>query len=146
MRALRPAAAAIGLLWLGCGGSPSPAVQTARDTASIQTRLVSGPWRLADYRPDVSLEPMLQALLLQQLQTMVVRFDGQKLSALSPTLQISRPYTITNVAGLVFDIVSPDFQGGGTLRSHCEMSDDGQRVVFRAQTEPWTGTGVINRL
>src|SRR5215472_17247547 len=119
------------VLALGCGASPpqtsSPA---AIDTASVQSRLTAGPWRLADYRPQVPLEPMLQALLAQQLRSMVVRFDGQTLSGQSPTLQISRPYTLENVVGLTFDLVSPNAQGGGFLRSRCEMSGDGRRIVF----------------
>jgi hypothetical protein len=88
---------------------------------------------------------MLQALLAQQVRTMVVRFDGQTLNGQSPTLQITRPYTLENVVGLTFDLVSPNLQGGGFLRTQCEMSGDGRRVVFRAQTEPWTGSGVIER-
>ena len=93
----------------------------------------------------VPLEPMLQALVVQQVRTMVVRFDGQTLSGQSPTLQITRPYTLENVVGLTFDLVSPNQQGGGVLRTRCEMSGDGRRVAFYAQTEPWTGSGVIER-
>jgi hypothetical protein len=88
---------------------------------------------------------MLQAMLSQQVRTMVVRFDGRTLSAQSPTLQVTRPYVLENVAGFAFDLVSPDPQGGGYLRSRCQMSDDGRRVTFSAQTEPWTGTGIIER-
>jgi hypothetical protein len=131
---------------LGCG---APQAQTNSpvviDTASVQSRLTAGPWRLADYRPEVPLEPMLQALLVQQVRSMVVRFDGQTLTGQSPTLQISRPYTLESVVGLTFDLVSPNMQGGGLLRTRCEMSGDGRRVAFRAQTEPWTGSGAIER-
>jgi hypothetical protein len=134
------------LALFACGGaqaqSPSPAAQ---ETASIQTRLASGPWRLADYRPNVSLEPMLAAMLSQQVRTMVVHLDGRTLSAQSPTLQVTRPYLVENVTGLAFDLVSPNPQGGGYLRSRCQMSDDGRRITFYAQTEPWTGSGVIER-
>jgi hypothetical protein len=134
------------LALLGCGASQTPAGSPAAvDTASVQSRLVAGPWRLVDYRPQVSLEPMLQALLTQQLRTMVVRFDGQTLSGQSPTLQISRPYALENVVGLTFDLVSPNVQGGGFLRSRCEMSGDGRQVSFRAETDPWIGSGVIAR-
>jgi hypothetical protein len=130
----------------GCGASQQqPASLVARDTASIQSQLVAGSWRLVDYRPDVTLEPMLQALLAAQLRTMVVRFDGRALSAQSPTVQITRPYTVENAAGPTFDLVSPDLQGGGTLRSRCQVSDDGRQLQFHAETEPWTGTGTLAR-
>jgi hypothetical protein len=132
-------------LW-ACGASQSQTSSPAAvDTASAQSRLVAGPWRLVDYRPQVPLEPMLQALLTQQLRTMVVRFDGQTLRGQSPTLQINRPYTLENVVGLTFDLVSPNLQGGGFLRSRCEISGDGRQVSFRAETDPWIGSGVIAR-
>jgi hypothetical protein len=130
----------------GCGASQSqPVSLVAQDTASIQSRLAAGPWRLVDYRPDVALEPMLQALLGAQVRTMVVRFDGRTLSAQSPTVQVTRPYTVENAAGPTFDLVSPDLQGGGALRSHCQVSDDGRQLVFHAESDPWTGTGTLAR-
>ena len=129
----------------GCGGSQTPASASAQAAASVQSRLVAGPWQLVDYRPALALDPMTQALLGQQLRSMVVTFDGQTLRAQSPTISLVRPYTIENAAGPLFDLVSPDVQGGGTLRSHCVLRDDGRGVTFQAQTEPWNGTGVIER-
>jgi hypothetical protein len=129
-----------------CGGAQvSPASAAAQQTADLQTRLTAGPWRLVDYRPDVALEPMLQGMLAMQIRTMVVRFDGRSLFAQSPTLQVTRPYSLEDVAGLSFTLVSPDIQGGGTVRSRCDMSPDGRRVTFHAETEPWLGSGVIDR-
>jgi hypothetical protein len=140
----------------GCASNQGqPASAVAQDTASIQSYLTAGPWRLVDYRPDVTLEPMLQAMLAAQVRTMVLRFDGRSLSAQSPTLQVTRPYTIENPAGLTFDIVSPDVQfggapasgggGGATVQSHCEMGIGGRVLTFRARTDPWTGIGTLQR-
>jgi hypothetical protein len=129
-----------------CGGSQlSAEAAVAQQAATSQARLVAGPWRLADYRPDVALEPMLKALLAQQVRSMVVRFDGRTLSAQSPTVQLLRPYALDNITGLAFSLVSPDIQGGGPVRSRCEISDDGRRITFHAETEPWTGTGALER-
>jgi hypothetical protein len=139
----------------GCASNQGqPTSGAAQDTASIQGYLTAGPWRLVDYRPDVTLEPMLQAMLAAQIRTMVVRFDGSSLYAQSPTLQVTRPYTIEQPAGLAFDIVAPDVQfggapagggGGATVRSHCEMGIGGRVLTFRARTEPWTGIGTLQR-
>jgi hypothetical protein len=136
----------------GCASNQGqPASAVAQDTASIQSYLAAGPWRLVDYRPDVALEPMLQAMLAAQVRTMVVRFDGRSLMAQSPTLQITRPYSIENPAGLAFDLVSPELQPGGgatgdaTMRSHCEMGIGGRVLTFRARSEPWTGIGTLQR-
>ena len=129
----------------GCGGSQPQLSAAAQAAQSIQSRLVAGPWRLVDYRPAVALDPMTQMLLSQQLRTMVVTFDGQTLHAQSPTITITRPYTLENAAAPLFDLVAPDVQGGGTLRSHCVMRDDGRGITFQAQTEPWNGTGTLER-
>jgi len=98
-----------------------------------------------DYQPQVPLDPMTQALLTTQLHTMVITFDGTTLLAQSPTLRVTRPYTIQNMTGFQFDVVSPDVQGGGRMRSHCALSDDGRRLMFQAATDPWNGNGLIER-
>jgi hypothetical protein len=129
----------------GCGGSQVQPSATAQAAASVQSRLTAGPWQLVDYRPALALDPMTQALLGQQLRTMIVTFDGQTMRAQSPTISLVRPYMIESAAGPLFDLVSPDVQGGGTLRSHCVMREDGRGITFQAQTEPWDGTGVLER-
>ncbi len=136
--------AAAGASW-SCGGSQPPLSAAAQAAQPIQSRLVAGPWRLVDYRPALPLDPMTQMLLSQQLTTMVVTFDGQTMHAQSPTITITRPYTLENAAAPLFDLVAPDVQGGGTLRSHCVMRDDGRGITFQAQTEPWNGTGTLER-
>ena len=87
----------------------------------------------------------MQGLLALQLHAMVVTFDGATLVGQSPTFNLRRPYTLENVTALQFDLVSPDFQGGGTLRSHCTLSDDGRHLTFESVTEPWNGTGALDR-
>lgn len=131
------------LFGVACGGCFSPAASPSEIAAPIQARLVSGPWRLVDYRPNVPLEPILQALLAEQLRTMIVRFDGRVLDAQSPTLHITRPYTLENISGLSFDLISPDFQGGGALRSHCFFDPTGNQLTFHTDTDPWTGFGAL---
>jgi hypothetical protein len=149
MSSLRSFAAAALLAVAGasfsCGGSQPPLSAAAQAAQSIQSRLVAGPWRLVDYRPALPLDPMTQMLLAQQLRTMVVTFDGQTMHAQSPTIAITRPYTLENAAAPIFDLVAPDVQGGGTLRSHCVLRDDGRGITFQAQTEPWNGTGTLER-
>jgi hypothetical protein len=116
-----------------------------RDIASVQARLMAGRWRLVDYRPDLPLDPITQGLLAMQVRTMVVTFDGRTLHAQSPTLDFTRPYAVENAAEFVFDLVSPDVQGAGELRSHCWIDDGGRRITFHAETEPWNGTGILQR-
>jgi hypothetical protein len=124
--------------------SCAPRGVSAPDPAApVQAVLTAGYWRLVDYRPDLSLDPVTGLLLASQIRTMVVTFDGQKLQARSSTIGFTRPYTVENVVGPTFDLVSPDVQGAGVLRSHCELVEGGRRVVFHAETDPWTGTGTL---
>jgi hypothetical protein len=129
-----------------CGGpQTSPATAAAQAVASVQSRLAAGPWRLVDYRPQVQLDPVMQGLLALQLHAMLITFDGTTLAGQSPTFNLRRPYTIENVTAFEFDLVSPDPQGGGRMRSHCLLSDDGRHLTFQAMTDPWNGTGTLER-
>jgi hypothetical protein len=134
-------------LTCGCGASNAtsgdPAAQVARDIATVQQRL-AGHWRLADYRPEVPLEMMFQALLASQLQTMVVRFENGRLLADSPTIHLNRAYTVNNVAGNLFRLVTTD-DAGVALQSSCQISEDGMTILFRGDTAPWRGEGVLRR-
>jgi hypothetical protein len=149
MRAPAPALALVVALVAGCGGSsqsaPPPSQGgTPQDAASIDARL-RGTWRLADYQPEVALEPMLQQLLAMQVQSMTIHFEGGHMRADSPTLHLDRPYQVTEATPPLFKVVSPDV-GGGTLVSSCQISDDGTRISFHGETEPWRGTGSLVRL
>ncbi len=146
---LRSAPVVAALMLASCGGSsqsaPPPAANSApQDLAGADARL-RGTWRLLDYQPEVPLEPMLQQMLVQQLQTMVVHFEGGHLRADSPTLHIDRPYQILEASPPFFKLSSPDY-GGGTLVSSGQFSDDGTRVIFHGETEPWRGTGTLLRV
>lgn len=109
----------------------------------MQRVLMSGSWRLIDYQTTDPLDPVTAALLAEQIKTMVLTFDGTTMHLQSPTLSLARPYAVRKVAGSAFDVVSPDPGGAGNLRSRCEIQQDGQRIVFVAQTNPWNGQGTL---
>ena len=123
---------------------PSAAATTALDTRATDARL-QGNWRLEDYRPDVPLEPMFQLLLAQQMQSMVIHFEAGRLHGESPTLHVDRTYQIAYAAGPYFKVVSPD-ASGGLITSTATMAEDGSRIAFHTETEPWKGSGTLVRL
>jgi len=135
----------LGLGLVSCGGASAQPASPAVDTHNVQARLAAGPWVLARYQPDDPAGRMFGPLLAQQLGALVVTFDGQTMHAQSPTFAITRPYTVQNAAGFVFDFVSPDPDGSGAVRSHCEISEDGRRIDFVTQTDPWAGQGELQR-
>ena len=127
-----------------CGGAQSP--QGAPDDAApIQRVLTAGPWRLTDYKAVDPLDPVTQAILAAQIRTMVVTFDGTMMHLQSPSLSLVRPYKIKNATGYGFDMVSPDPGGAGGLWSHCDLTQDGRHLTFLAKTNPWNGTGALDR-
>lgn len=133
---------------VACGGaSSSPASAAganARNVSEIDNRL-QGSWRLVDYRPAVAPDPMFQALLTSQVGVMVVRFERGNLYADSPTFHVMRAYRIVEAAGPQFSMESPDV-GGAVFTTSATVSDDGQHITFRGDTEPWRGTGSLVRV
>lgn len=131
---------------VACGSKAPPrssAEQSQIDARAIQTRL-AGTWRLVDYRPEVALDAMTQALLTSQIQTMSVRFENGQLLADSPTFHIRRSYVIDGAGGNLFKLIATD-ENGVTLTSSCQISDDGSKVFFHGETEPWRGMGTLSR-
>jgi hypothetical protein len=126
-----------------CGGAQSP--QQADQSVPIQQVLTAGPWRLTAYKAVDPLDPVTQAILTAQIQTMVITFDGTTMHLQSPSIAMVRPYKLKNPAGYAFDMVSPDPGGAGGLWSHCELSQDGRHMTFLAKTNPWNGQGTLER-
>ena len=129
----------------GCGAAQPAGTQadaTAQAMASADARL-RGNWRLADYRPEVPLEPMLAGLLALQMQTMNIHFEAGHVQATSPTLQVDLPYRIVEAGGPLFKMIAT--KDGAGYASSCQFSDDGTKINFRAETEPWRGTGTLIR-
>jgi hypothetical protein len=131
-----------------CGGSAtapaSSAVASARDASAIDGR-IQGTWRLVEYRPELAPDPMFQALLTAQLGNLIVRFDHGRLYADSATFHATRAYRIVDAAGPLFAVESPDV-GGVVLTTGATISDDGQRIAFHGNTEPWRGSGTLLRV
>jgi hypothetical protein len=138
---------AIGMLATGssgCGGTQGSARDAAAaDLAALSSRL-QGTWALTTFRPAVPLEPMLQAFLAAQFNTLLVRINGFTISADSATLHYSQPFQLRDVIGNRFRIVTTS-PSGVTYASDCMISSDSNEVSFVGLIEPWRGEGVIRR-
>ncbi len=126
------------------GPAESPTQQQADYRVRAASQLESSSWRLASWVPEQPLEPMLQALLAQQLASMTVRFAQGRVRADSPTVHIDRAYQVADASGPQFVVVTTD-DSGGTLRTSAQLSDDGATLNFRGETEPWRGSGTLVR-
>jgi hypothetical protein len=79
------------------------------------------------------------------MQTMVVHFEAGHLRGDSPTLHVDRAYRLSYAAGPYFKLESPD-ASGATITSTATMADDGSRIAFHTETDPWKGSGTLVRL
>jgi hypothetical protein len=142
------AALSLPLALTACDGSSAPPMTpdqlVLRDRVAVDRVLQGSTWRIASWRPDSQLEAMLQQLLYQQLATMTVRFANGRILADSPTLHVERAYAVTDAAGSQFTLVATD-QNGVSLKTVAQLSDDGSRVDFKGETDPWRGTGQLVR-
>ena len=144
-RALAVLASVASALAAGCGASQPAGTQadTANQAMISADARLRGDWRITDYRPEVPLEPMLGGLLALQIQTMTIHFEGGHVRATSPTLQMDLPYRIVEAGGPLFKMITT--KDGAGYASSCQFSDDGSKISFRAETEPWRGTGTLVR-
>lgn len=127
----------------GCGHGAARAPDSALAAiASIDARL-RGDFRLVRFVPEVSLDPMLAAMLEAQYATLLIRFDGKRLSADSPTVHVSRAYEIRDPQGDRFRLIAYD-ESGVPYESACELSEEGDLRV-QARTPPWQGVAILRR-
>jgi hypothetical protein len=120
---------------------PAASADTASADLAMASATIEGDWRIVTYRPDTPLEPSLAGLLALQVQTMTLRFDGQRMTGTSPTLRIARAYRVTDAAGPHFGVVLIDEMGVGyELRGEFEGPD---QIAFRGANRPWAGTGTL---
>jgi hypothetical protein len=146
--AVAVAPALLSAILAACGGassSPTNAgAKNAREIGTMDDRL-QGSWRFADFRPEVAPDPMFQALLISQLGVAIVRFERGHLYSDSPNFHVARTYRVSEAAGPLFTVESPDV-GGAVFTSSGAISDDGQRITFRGNTDPWRGSGTLVRV
>lgn len=134
--------AALGATSLGCAGkSLPPADFAARATADVVAQL-HGSWTLQSFKPEVSLEPMLQAMLDFQFGRLVAVFDGKRMVADSVGIHVERTYEISEAQGDQFTLTAFDDHGVPYV-AYCSFGEG--KLKVRATTEPWRGYATLTR-
>jgi hypothetical protein len=127
---------------LGCGGTPlPPADLAARAIADVDAQL-RGSWTLQSFRPEVSLEPMLQTMLEFQYGRLVARFDGKRMVADSVGIHVDRAYQISEVKGDEFKMTSFD-EHGVPYEAVCTFAEG--KLQIHSTTDPWRGFASLTR-
>jgi hypothetical protein len=127
----------------GCGGDrKTPATATSPGAVDIG---LQGSWRLLSYTSEIPLEPMLAAWLAGEREQLVVRFERGYVYADSPNVEYRGTYSIRPLGGARF-VIETTNPSNATYRSTATFLDGGQRLEFFAETEPFRGRGVLERM
>ncbi len=129
----------------GCGGSArgGPADATAADNRAADQRL-QGRWRIAQFRPETPLDPVMASMLGFYQPTMVIEVSGGRIRAITSDggVHFDRRYEVREAVGARFQIVVYD-DANVAQTSSCELQHDGSLRV-RTST-PWRGDAQLVR-
>jgi len=126
----------------GCAQShvvgPDQVEQARRTTEAA----IAGTWRLTSYNPD---QPLTGVLLMGlQRDRLVVTFGQGRMKSATPEFTFDRKYRVEPPITDTFKLWLSDDQG---LEYESWARFDGpNRVLFECKTEPWRGSGTLDRV
>lgn len=135
--ALRIAAVSL----IACGGTGQEATTPEQKVTRAAERL-RGSWLLVEFRPEQQLEPVLASLLSVQIGRLSVFLDGTNLAAQGVGVRANRRYTVDTANGDQFTATIIDEMG---MKYAVAGSFVGQDLAFSSQTQPWRGSGRLQR-
>src|SRR5689334_18716925 len=121
---------------IGCSKEQGPVRDARAEAAATVAQRLQGRWVLLSFQPDTPLEPVLQLLLNEQLNRLVVEFNGQNIVAQGPGLTINRTYKIGDAYLDHFKATVYDSYGVG-IDSVCDFK--GYTLEVTGITAPWRG-------
>lgn len=129
----------------GCGGSArgGPTDATAADNRAADQRL-QGRWKIAQFRPETPLDPVMASMLGFYQPTMVIEVNEGRIRAITSDggVHFDRRYEVREALGTRFQIVVYD-EANVAQTSYCELQQDGSLRV-RTST-PWRGDAQLIR-
>jgi hypothetical protein len=127
---------------LGCASAAMPPADFAARAAADAAARLKGSWTLQSFRPETSLEPMLQAMLDFQYGRLTAVFDGQRMVADSVGIHVDRAYQISEAKGDEFKMTSFD-EHGVPYEAICSFLDG--KLQVHSTTDPWRGYALLTR-
>lgn len=121
-----------------CAGS-----QQRVNNVQVVNQSLQGAWLLKSYRPLMSLDLPLAALVNPQLGQMRVTINGDQMTAQGPGMQVVRTYRVIQ-ADEIFATVVISAPTGESVR--VSVSIEGNVLTFRPLDAPWSGEGTLQRL
>lgn len=139
---LAAAVAVLALTGAGCAAKKIPPADLAARAAVDADKQLRGSWTLQSFRPDVPLEPMLQAMLDFQYGRLTATFDGKRMVADSIGIHVDRAYQISEATGGEFKMTSFDDQGV-PYEGICNFVEG--KLQVHSTTDPWRGYALLTR-
>jgi hypothetical protein len=128
---------------VSCTHEQGPVRDVRVEAAASAAQRLQGRWLLLSFQPETPLEPVLQLLLNEQINRLIVEFNGQNIVAQGPGLTINRTYKIGDAYLDHFKATVYDSYGVG-IESVCDFSGD--TLLVSGVTAPWHGRASFRRL
>jgi len=127
---------------VSCSREQGPVRDARAEAAASAAQRLQGRWVLMSFQPDTPLEPVLQLLLNEQINRLVVDFNGQTIVAQGPGLTINRTYKVGDAYLDHFKATVYDSYGVG-VDAVCDFS--GNMLLVNGVTAPWRGRASFRR-
>jgi len=121
-----------------CAGS-----QPQVNNVQVLSHGLQGAWLLTSYRPLMSFDVPLAALVNPQLGQMRVTVQGAQMTVQGPGVHVVRTYQVLQADG-VFATIAISAPTGESVRVSIHIEDN--LLTFRPLDAPWTGEGTLQRL
>src|SRR6185295_16183927 len=89
-----PLFVALLLSLVSCSQERGPVRDARADAVAAAVQRLQGKWVLASFQPEVPLDPVMTMLLREQIDHMVVEFQGEALVATGPGVNVNRTFKI----------------------------------------------------
>jgi len=117
--------------------------QAQVNNVQVVNQGLQGVWLLKSYRPLMSFDVPLAALVSPQLGQMRVTVQKAQMTVQGPGVQVVRTYQVLQADG-VFATIVISAPTGESVR--VSISIEGNLLTFRPLDAPWTGEGTLQRL
>jgi len=126
-----------------CSQERGPVHDARADAVATAAQRLQGRWVLTSFQPEVPLDPVMALLLRDQIDHMVVEFQGQALTATGPGVTVNRTYRIGEAYLDHFTATVFDAYGVG-VDTVCDFS--GATLLVNTVTAPWRGKATFRKM
>ena len=125
----------------GCFGPSRPALSPIEQERAALAQRLAGTWRVTSYVPATGLGALLMKTL--RAEDLVIEFANGRVRSASSSFALDRQFRLVPLANDSFQMFIVDEQG--VEYESLARFDQAGRILFETKTEPWIGSGVLQR-